>query len=52
MDENSEVTLELDPGTFTKGKLDKFKELGRVNRVSMGVQTFLEKEFNQLGRGH
>jgi coproporphyrinogen III oxidase-like Fe-S oxidoreductase len=50
--EACEISLELDPGTFNKDKLNEFKGLCGVTRISMGVQTFNENEFNELGRGH
>lgn len=31
-----EITIEMDPGTFDRVKLDSFKEAG-VNRISMGI---------------
>ncbi|CDW83600.1 coproporphyrinogen iii oxidase [Stylonychia lemnae] len=51
IDEKCEITIEIDPGTFDQQKLNAFKDLG-VSRLSMGVQTLNEKEFNKLGRGH
>eukprot|EP00347_Sterkiella_histriomuscorum_P017775 403348042 len=50
-DKNPEITLEIDPGTFDSQKLNDFHSLG-VNRLSMGIQTFNEEEFQLLGRGH
>lgn len=46
-----EFTVEMDPGTFDAQKLRDYKDLG-VSRISMGLQTFNEVEFNSLGRGH
>ncbi len=46
-----ELTVEMNPGTFSKEKLREYQELG-VSRISMGVQTFQKNEFSSLGRGH
>ena len=46
-----EWTVEVSPSTITKAKLDAFKEIG-VNRISLGVQSFMEKTLNSLGRAH
>ena len=51
IDNDCEVTIEMDPGTFDREKIRHFRELG-INRMSMGVQTFNENEFQTLGRGH
>ncbi|TNV78023.1 hypothetical protein FGO68_gene6537 [Halteria grandinella] len=51
INQNTEVTVEMDPGTFDRVKLREYRDLG-VNRVSMGVQTFNKGEFKKLGRGH
>jgi oxygen-independent coproporphyrinogen-3 oxidase len=48
---DTEISMELDPASFNKNKLNEYLSIG-VNRVSMGVQTLVEKEFNNLGRGH
>ena len=49
--ENAEITLEANPGTLT---LDYLRELraSSVNRLSLGVQSFFDKELAQLGRIH
>ena len=44
LNEKCEVTIEMDPGTFDKEKIRQYRDLG-INRISMGVQTFNEKEF-------
>ncbi len=46
-----EVTLETNPGTVTKEKLRDFKKAG-INRISIGVQSFDEKELKFLTRIH
>ena len=39
---NAEISMEVDPGTFDREKLQGFLNLG-VNRVSLGVQVFQDK---------
>lgn len=50
-DENTEITLEANPGTVDKKKLKAFKKIG-INRLSLGVQTFSEELIGYLARGH
>ena len=51
INENSEITLEMNPATVTLEKLEDYKLLG-VNRASFGVQTFDDKALKILARGH
>ncbi len=46
-----EITMELNPGTVDKEKLQAFVDIG-INRVSFGAQSFDEKLLEKLGRGH
>lgn len=48
---NCEITIELDPGTFTLEKLQALKEIG-FNRLSLGVQSFDDRVLESLGRVH
>lgn len=48
---NVEVTLEANPTSIEAGKFEKFKNAG-VNRVSIGVQSFNDKDLKFLGRKH
>ena len=48
---DSEITIEVNPGTVKPKKLKKYKGAG-VNRVSIGVQSFQERNLNFLGRIH
>ena len=48
---DAEVTLETNPGTVTREKLDAFKSLG-INRLSIGIQSFHEDELQFLSRIH
>ena len=51
IDEASEITLEINPGSATPEKLRDFRGLG-VNRASFGAQTFDDAELAKLGRSH
>lgn len=46
-----EVTLEADPETITREKAQTWRNAG-VNRISMGVQSFDDKELRAAGRMH
>ena len=46
-----EVTLEANPGTVTREKLEAFRAAG-VNRLSIGVQSFHDAELTRIGRIH
>src|SRR5271166_2355688 len=47
----AEITVECAPGTLTLGALDSFLRCG-VNRVSLGVQSFVDREAAAVGRLH
>ncbi len=46
-----EITLEANPTSVEIGKFRDFKNAG-INRVSMGVQSLIEKDLSFLGRKH
>ncbi|MEW6660363.1 MAG: radical SAM family heme chaperone HemW [Thermodesulfobacteriota bacterium] len=46
-----EVTLEANPDDLTSEKIKLYKDLG-VNRLSLGVQSFDDRELSFLGRRH
>lgn len=48
---NSEITIEVNPGTVTPEKASELKKIG-FNRVSLGAQTFSDSELKILGRIH
>ncbi|GAB2269721.1 hypothetical protein Dimus_004643 [Dionaea muscipula] len=48
---DAEISMEMDPGTFGKGKLEELMALG-VNRVSLGVQAFQDELLKSCGRAH
>jgi len=51
VDENAEVTMEMNPGTVSSEILKTFRRLG-INRASFGAQTFDDRELARLGRSH
>ena len=51
IDTNVELSMEMDPGTFTGDKLAGFLELG-LNRISLGIQAFQDKLLAACGRLH
>lgn len=48
---NAEITLEANPGTLAKEKLEIYRKAG-VNRLSIGLQSAEDKELSLLGRIH
>jgi oxygen-independent coproporphyrinogen-3 oxidase len=48
---DAEITVECAPGTLTRAVLEAFQRCG-VNRVSLGVQSFVDKEAASVGRQH
>jgi len=49
--EDAEITIEANPGTFTKEKALAWRKVG-INRVSVGVQAFDDTLLKRLGRIH
>lgn len=49
--DNAEITMECNPGTLDKEKLDAYKNIG-VNRLSIGLQSPDNVELKNLGRIH
>jgi oxygen-independent coproporphyrinogen-3 oxidase len=48
---DAEITVECAPGTLTASVLDALQRCG-VNRVSLGVQSFVDQEAASVGRLH
>ncbi len=46
-----EATMEAAPGSITREKADAWRRAG-INRVSLGVQSFISKELSRTGRKH
>lgn len=51
LDKLSEFTIEVNPESITYEKLLLFKE-NKVNRISMGVESTINKHLKYLGRNH
>lgn len=47
----AEITIEVNPGTVTKEKLEDYKTIG-VNRLSIGLQSTSNKLLKEIGRIH
>ena len=48
---DAEITLELNPGTISENKIKTYKEAG-INRFSIGLQTAIDEQLEDLGRIH
>ena len=51
MDTQAEITLEMNPATATKEKMESWKKAG-INRLSIGLQSAHDEELKMLGRIH
>ena len=51
LDQSAEITIEANPETISFDCLKKFQAFG-VNRLSLGVQSFVDEELKWLGRIH
>ena len=51
MEEDAEITIEVNPGTANIGKLQAYREMG-INRLSIGLQSPQDRELKILGRIH
>ena len=49
--EDAEITLEANPGTLNRKKLEDWKKAG-INRLSLGLQSAENAELKALGRIH
>ncbi len=49
--EEIEITIEINPGTVTRKKLEQYKKVG-INRISIGLQSTNDKLLKQIGRIH
>lgn len=46
-----EITLEINPNDVSFEKILEFKKIG-INRMSIGVQSFIDEDLKELGRSH
>ena len=51
VNEDAEITLEANPDDINKSILESWLNLG-INRLSLGVQSFYEKELQWMNRAH
>lgn len=51
LDEDAEISMELNPGTATREKFAVWKDAG-INRLSIGLQSADDSELKMLGRIH
>lgn len=49
--EDAEITIEVNPGTANKDKLEAFKSCG-INRLSIGLQAVQDEMLKKIGRIH
>lgn len=50
-DENTEITVEVNPNSVDLNKLKKMRSIG-INRLSIGIQSFNDENLKLLGRLH
>lgn len=48
---NAEITIEMNPGTVSANKIEMYKKCG-INRFSVGLQTAVDSQLEDLGRCH
>ena len=51
VNEGAEVTLEANPDDITTEKLKEWKHAG-INRLSIGIQSFIERDLKWMNRAH
>ena len=51
LEENAEITIEVNPGTVTLEKLEDYNKVG-INRLSIGLQSTHEHLLKEIGRIH
>lgn len=51
VDENAEISMEMNPGTESREKLNIYRQAG-INRLSIGCQSLIDDELHELGRIH
>ncbi|MGI9553522.1 MAG: radical SAM family heme chaperone HemW [Thermodesulfobacteriota bacterium] len=49
IEEDAEISIEINPKTANSEKISKFKEIG-INRASVGIQSFSERKLKFYGR--
>ena len=51
LDDNIEITLEANPGTFEQQRFNDYRSAG-INRLSIGIQSYNTEHLKVLGRVH
>ena len=51
IEKETEITIEVNPGTVNEEKLNKYKEIG-INRLSIGLQSTNNELLKKIGRIH
>ena len=51
VDDDAEITIEVNPGTITKEKLKTYIDIG-INRLSIGLQAMQDEILKKIGRIH
>ena len=51
LSDNAEITLELNPGTIGEEKVKIYEKAG-INRFSVGLQTAIDSQLEDIGRIH
>ena len=51
LSKNPEITIEMNPGTVSETKIATYKRAG-INRFSIGLQTAIDEQLENLGRIH
>lgn len=51
VNEDSEITMEVNPDDLTPEYIDGIKRVG-INRLSIGIQSFLDEDLRRMGRRH
>lgn len=51
LSKDAEITVEINPGTVSAGKIEAYKKCG-INRFSVGLQTDNDRQLAELGRVH
>jgi len=49
--DDTEITVEINPGTISPEKVAAYRQAG-INRASLGVQSFIDRELQFIGRIH
>ena len=50
--ENPEITLEANPDDLSRAYLEQLKSETKINRLSIGVQSFFEEDLHYMHRAH